>query len=145
MKKTSRSKSAFLQPRVLLSFALAAIGLILAVIGFTLSSGASALAQKPKSDQPVAGAPQVIQMVGPVSQDLDLRALPFIANEGEEDEVRLMRHPTHTSNGQEDAIQAVRQSAIVPTMPAPIATYAGINSVQSGCGCLPPDTHGDVG
>jgi hypothetical protein len=145
MKKTSRSKSAFLQPRVLLSFALAVVGVVLAVIAFTLSSGETALAQKPKADQPAPGAPQVIKMVGPVSQDLDLRALPFIANDGEEDEVRLMRHPTHTSRLKEDAMQAVRESAIVATMPAPIATYAGITSVQSGCGCLPPDTHGDVG
>jgi len=30
-------------------------------------------------------------------------------------------------------------------MPTPIATFAGTNSTQSGCGCLPPDTDGDVG
>ena len=30
-------------------------------------------------------------------------------------------------------------------MPAPIATYAGITSAESACGCLPPDTQGDVG
>src|SRR5205085_1645662 len=27
----------------------------------------------------------------------------------------------------------------------PIATFAGMNSSQSGCSCLPPDTHGDIG
>jgi hypothetical protein len=30
-------------------------------------------------------------------------------------------------------------------MPTPIATFAGMDSTQSGCGCLPPDTQGDVG
>src|SRR5499427_7817621 len=30
-------------------------------------------------------------------------------------------------------------------MPAPILTFAGMNSTQSGCLCLPPDSDGDVG
>jgi S-layer homology domain len=30
-------------------------------------------------------------------------------------------------------------------MPTPILTFEGISSVTSGCGCLPPDTNGDVG
>ena len=30
-------------------------------------------------------------------------------------------------------------------MPSPLLTFAGMNSTQSGCGCLPPDSDGDVG
>src|SRR5205814_9292647 len=30
-------------------------------------------------------------------------------------------------------------------MPAPLLTFDGMNSSQSGCLCLPPDTDGDVG
>ena len=30
-------------------------------------------------------------------------------------------------------------------MPPPVLTFDGINSAQSACGCLPPDTQGDVG
>ena len=30
-------------------------------------------------------------------------------------------------------------------MPTPLATFPGITSTQSACGCLPPDTDGDVG
>lgn len=30
-------------------------------------------------------------------------------------------------------------------MPTPIVNFDGIDSVASGCGCLPPDTNGDVG
>ena len=32
-----------------------------------------------------------------------------------------------------------------PQMPAPLLTFDGMNSAQSGCMCLPPDTDGDVG
>ncbi len=39
----------------------------------------------------------------------------------------------------------MREAATRPLLPAPIATYPGITSAQSGCGCLPPDTQGDVG
>ena len=38
-----------------------------------------------------------------------------------------------------------RVLAPIPNMPAPILTFAGMNSTQSGCGCLPPDSDGDVG
>ena len=38
-----------------------------------------------------------------------------------------------------------RVLAPIPNMPSPIQTFAGMNSTQSGCGCLPPDTDGDVG
>ena len=65
--------------------------------------------------------------------------------EREEEEQRLMRYPQTTSQGTEDPVRAVRNVAQSVLMPAPIATFAGMNSVQSGCGCLPPDTHGDVG
>src|SRR5439155_21157534 len=34
---------------------------------------------------------------------------------------------------------------LVPSMPPPLLTFDGINSSASGCGCLPPDTNGDVG
>ena len=33
----------------------------------------------------------------------------------------------------------------VPNMPPPLLTFDGINSAQSFCGCIPPDTIGDVG
>ena len=33
----------------------------------------------------------------------------------------------------------------IPNMPRPLLTFAGMNSTQSGCGCLPPDSDGDVG
>jgi hypothetical protein len=32
-----------------------------------------------------------------------------------------------------------------PAMPGPLLTFDGVNSAASQCGCLPPDTDGDVG
>ncbi|HEY8671541.1 MAG TPA: hypothetical protein VIL63_11915, partial [Terriglobales bacterium] len=32
-----------------------------------------------------------------------------------------------------------------PTMPSPLLTFEGVAEAQSGCGCEPPDTDGDVG
>ena len=47
MKKKRPSQSGFFNPRVLLGFVLGSIGLFLALVGFGLSSGTSALAQNP--------------------------------------------------------------------------------------------------
>ena len=30
-------------------------------------------------------------------------------------------------------------------MPGPLLTFDGISAAQSGCGCFPPDSNGDVG
>ena len=95
-------------------------------------------------------------MVGPVSQDLDLRALPYIAPNEENEERRLTRHPfplpggtihqpPSNVGGQFTQQLMDRVLAPVPNMPSPILTFAGMNSTQSGCGCLPPDSDGDVG
>lgn len=97
-------------------------------------------------DQSV-GAPQLIQMVGPVSQDQDLRKLPYIPPNAENENWRLMRHPPAKTSAPEkwDPAQEVRQPALPAAMPTPSATFPGITSAQSACGCLPPDTDGDVG
>ncbi|HEY2681760.1 MAG TPA: hypothetical protein VGI59_10600, partial [Candidatus Udaeobacter sp.] len=100
--------------------------------------------------------PDVVALVGPVSQDLDLRTLPYIPVNGEEDEVRLIRHPfplaggavhqpPSNPGGQFTQQLMQRVLAPIPNMPSPIQTFAGMNSTQSGCGCLPPDSDGDVG
>ena len=59
-----------------------------------------------------------------------------------------MRHPPSLiqNRGKTDPARVeITQSAQAAAMPTPIATFAGMNSTQSGCGCLPPDTQGDVG
>ncbi len=145
MKKKFASKSAFFNPRVLLGFFLCLAGGFTALIALSMYSGPSALAQRPKQVAKSAGAPKMIPLIGPISQDKDLRALPYYPPNGEIEEFRLMRHRQFKSTGKTDSLKAAKETAQVATMPAPLDTYPGISSGQGGCGCLPPDTNGDVG
>src|SRR6478609_5134160 len=132
------------------------IALALALISISAILLASSLRLPATGPQPERPTPDVVAMVGPVSQGLDLRALPYIPANSEEEERRLTRHPfplaggtSHqpSSNPGEQFTQQLMQRALapIPNMPAPIQTFAGMNSTQSGCGCLPPDSDGDVG
>src|ERR1035437_640100 len=94
-------------------------------------------------------APDVVQMVGPVSLDLDLRDLPYISPMLEsKNEVPLRRHPFNP-NAKPDIFDPIIIDPDAPeapsAMPTPLQTFAGVTQAQSGCGCLPPDTDGDVG
>ncbi|MEO7539683.1 MAG: hypothetical protein ABIV21_06625, partial [Pyrinomonadaceae bacterium] len=104
----------------------------------------SALAQDaaPKGSNQETGRPDVVRMVGPVSQNKnlkDLRKIPVTRDD--EEEVRLTRHPPQKNpfTVADDPYQIVRESLQPDAMPTPLATFPGISSVQSGCGCLPPD------
>ena len=144
MKRKRRSHAAFYNSRFLAGFALCLTGVLLASLALGLDP--SARAQGLKQNREIS-APRLVPMVGPVSQDQDLRTLPHIAPNPEIEELRLTRYPPSQiqSHGTTDPIRGVRQAAQAAAMPTPIATFAGMNSTQSGCGCLPPDTHGDVG
>jgi hypothetical protein len=145
MKKKLASQSAFFNSRVLIGFVFCLVGVFLALLGLGLYPGASARAQGPQQSQKDVGRAEVVPMVGPVSQDLDLRMLPYIPPGKQQEEHRLTRYRQTQSHGKTDPVRAVKQSTQAAAMPTPIATFAGMNSTQSGCGCLPPDTHGDVG
>src|SRR5437773_4688758 len=97
---------------------------------------------------PKIPAPDVVHMVGPVSQDRDLRDLPYIpATPQEEEEVRLLRHPLNPNAppGVSDPPRTPKTPSQSPNMPSPTQTFAGMTQ-NLGCGnCLPPDTDGDVG
>ena len=96
--------------------------------------------------------PDVAQMVGPFSQDGDLRSLPYIPAREENDEVRLMRHRPEEllknnalAPSTSDPLQPYKAPDVAPSMPAPAQTFAGLTSAQACGSCLPPDTDGDVG
>src|SRR5947207_15283411 len=103
--------------------------------------------------QPDTPMPDVVQIIGPVLLNKDLRDLPYIAPSREFEEKRLMRYPhpeIPTSTKQTSVYQRFESlmkqiMSPVPQMPAPLLTFDGMNSAQSGCMCLPPDTDGDVG
>ncbi len=146
MKRNSLFKFTFFAPRVFVALLLCSVSVLLALLSLGLYPGASARAQGPKQNQNAVGPPQVVPMVGPVSQDQDLRMLPYIPPTSEHEERRLTRYPQTLSQGKTDPVRAVMQpSQPAVAMPTPIATFDGMNSSQSGCSCLPPDTDGDVG
>src|SRR5215831_14504180 len=141
MKKQKKNSARAFALRIALALALTSISAIL------LASTLRPPAAGPQPDRP---APDVVALVGPVSQDLDLRALRYLAPTSEEEEIPRRRHPFPLVGGQiqqspftQQLIQRVL--APIPNMPSPILTFAGMNSTQSGCLCLPPDSDGDVG
>ena len=98
----------------------------------------------------------MVAIFGPVSQDRDLRLLPYQPPNSEQEEVRLTRHPlpegAHATHQPAlDPGQQLTQKLMhgvllpTPTMPGPVFTFAGMTQ-NLGCGgCIPPDTDGDVG
>ena len=104
MKKKSTSKSAFFNLRVLIAavFCLAGIAVALLAMGafssaFAQTKGTRASQQPARSnarqDAPGTQRPDVVQMVGPVRLDQDLRNLPYVAPKKEFEEQRLRRYP----------------------------------------------------
>src|SRR5207249_6267506 len=83
---------------------------------------------------------EIVEMVGPYSQDKNLRELPYIPPYDARPKQRLTRHSASGIGIEQksDPMPAVRTSAQAVAMPTPLSTFAGITSAQSGCGCLPP-------
>jgi len=150
LKKKSPRSSAFFDPRVFVSFLLLFGATVLAIGGFGVPANGQGSKEQPAraTGAPAGGMPDVVKMVGPYSEDRDLRSLPYIPPNMEEEDVRLMRHPLPMVPSKEpsDPFQAVREYvAQVVAMPTPIATFGGMTQATACGNCLPPDTHGDVG
>src|SRR3954462_14133484 len=155
MKKTSTSKSAFFNLRILTAFMLCLLGIAVAV--FAQGNHTKSARQNNQSnraqDAPGTQSPDVVKMVGPVRLDRDLRDLPWVAPKAEHEDQPLYRHPRpQTLPGTSAAsataglphVQSLLQNIWQPTpaMPGPLLTFEGHNNT---CGCQPPDTDGDVG
>src|SRR3954471_3637951 len=137
------------------------ITLALGLISVSAFLFASSLASSPGGGnassttaiQPDTPMPDVVHLVGPVILNKDLRDLPYIAPSHEIEEKRLTRYPhpeiptptKSTSAYQQFESFMTQIMSPLPNMPAPLLTFDGMNSAQSGCMCLPPDTDGDVG
>ena len=94
--------------------------------------------------------PDVMRMIGPVSQDKDLRDLPYMPPSPEKDDGRLMRHSPDVASARNqpirsDPVAAETIPAAPSAMPTPIQTFAGMSASDACGGCQPPDTDGDVG
>ena len=159
MKKKSASQSAFFNLRVLIGLFVFLAGVFLALLGFGAFSNAFAQGKGTKNNfsttnqaAPGTQTPDVVQMVGPVRLDQDLRTLPYIPQEGETERAPLTRYPRGTGQAgdYETSGLAYVQGLLkniwrpVPTMPGPLLTFEGGAAAQF-CGCAPPDSDGDVG
>ncbi|PYK51411.1 MAG: hypothetical protein DME51_03270 [Verrucomicrobia bacterium] len=155
MKKKSTSQSAFFNLRVLIAAVFGITGIALALLAMGAFSSAFAQAKGARNNQAVPGTqtPDVVQMVGPVRLDQDLRKLPYVAPKEEFEERRLMRHPFPLAGSNAPAGSGASGLAYVqkllknvwrpaPTMPGPLLTFEGIGDT---CGCQPSDSEGDVG
>src|ERR1041385_5839016 len=111
-------------------------------------SGKSVSPPNPQPPSQEGQTPDVVPMVGPISQDQDLRELPAIPanSEGGEEVRRRYPFPLPGANAREQRPMApVAEQPRGTDMPAASNSFEGIDSNASGCNCLPPDTDGDVG
>jgi len=161
MKKKSTSKSAFFNLRVLTASVLCLFGVFVALMASGAFSNLFAQTKGPKQagtatrqDAPGTQKPEVTQLIGPAVIKGDLRSLPEMPSGPKITRPLLTRYPHGTearTESEETSAFPHLQSLLgkifrpVPAMPPPLLTFDGINSAQSFCGCLPPDTIGDVG
>jgi hypothetical protein len=145
------SEGGFFNLRVLIASLFCLVGIFMVLLALGIYSD-SAKAQGTTPAQPSSGLPTLVRMVGPARLDQDLRSLPYIPQSPEIEERRLTRHP-HPETGGPPPIsgfarfQSLLEEVLapVPAMPGPVLTFDGMNSSQTACSCLPPDTVGDVG
>src|SRR5882672_11592172 len=155
MKKKSTSQSAFFNLRVLIAAVFCLGALAVALLAQTKSAGPTQQSDRSvgAQDAPGAQTPDVVQLIGPVILNKDLRDLPYIAPSHEFEQKRLTRYPhaeiptpTKPTSAYQPFESLMKQiMSPMPNMPGPLLTFDGMNSAQSGCMCLPPDTDGDVG
>jgi hypothetical protein len=157
MKKKSTSQSAFFNLRILTASVFCLLGIAVALFaqGKVTKQTQQINRSITRQDAPGTQRPDVVQMVGPVRTTTDVRHLPYVPNEGEIEERRLTRHQfpgtgplpsapaPPSSPWMQKLLKNIFRSA--PLMPPPLLTFDGMNSTQTACGCLPPDTDGDVG
>lgn len=119
--------------------------------GMRLPSGARNTNQSTSQGGQTSGevaatsGPDAIQIIGPVSQDEDLRKLPYIPPTEEEEEVPLRRHPETFGNGVADPQLPYKPPSLPASMPSPIKNFDGVSAATAASGLIPPDTDGDVG
>jgi len=153
MKKSSSPRDAFFKMRIVFGITIGSAGILLALVSWGVFFKASAKAAG--QTEATTASPEIVQMVGPVSVDQDLRNLPYVAPKEEFEERVLTRYP-HPGTGQSEGpsqkgpdIAAILLKDVLPpsqpNIPPPLLTFEGVPETQSGCGCEPPDTIGDVG
>src|SRR6266545_7642200 len=95
MKKKSTSQSAFFNLRVLTAAMFCLLGIAVALLAQGKDPNQTQQTDRStaRQDAPGTQRPDVVQMVGPVVLNADLRDLPYIAPKREVEERRLTRYP----------------------------------------------------
>ena len=152
MIKNSESRGAFVRVRLIIGFALSALGVFLAIVAFGLYPGASAVAAKPAPKQAQQWQPKwtvVHSSQNDVSAPLREMAtwtLPSLEAEHEGNEnpsIGILRangsrpDPVVQNGFVKDLLSAV--------IPVPGINFDGIPYPGVVCNCAPPDTNGYVG
>ena len=143
MKKNSASESAFFNLRVLTGFVLSSVGVLLALLGFSLSSTSPVSAAGSK--QTVIVGASYHNDVSPALRDLP-QGFTQLKQRHEGPENPLI--PNNHKDAPDTVVQDSHISALAllaPHIPAPILNFSGIPYPGVGCSCAPPDTNGDVG
>jgi hypothetical protein len=155
MKKKSTSKSAFFNLRVLTASVLCLFGVFVALVGSGAFAQTKGTRQSNRSSggpaAPGTQRPDVQRLIGPVRLGKKLSELPQVPAQPKEIHEPLTRYPRGTA-GAPPEVSFPKFLAMlgkifrsVPNMPGPLLTFDGINEAQGQCGCVPPDTIGDVG
>ena len=144
MKKSSNSRSAFFNPRVLLGFGLCSGGAFLALISFLL--GASVSAQN-SGEQANGGVTVVASYKNDVSPAL--RDLPPWTEADRKEQHEANENPKIPYRHTDEADPVIQNRFVTnffgPNIPGPITNFNGIPYPGVGCNCAPPDTNGAVG
>jgi N-acetylneuraminic acid mutarotase len=151
MKKKSTSQSAFFNLRILTASVFCLLGIAVALFAQgNRTKQAQASRSAARQDAPGTQRPDVVQMIGPVMMNQDLRSIPYVPATKEVEERRLTRYPFPLAGAPQQAIpsspwlQKLMKGLFRPTprMPGPLFTFEGIGDT---CGCQPSDSEGDVG
>jgi hypothetical protein len=147
----------FFNLRVLIASVFCLAGVFIALVSAGIYLGSSKAQAQPGTGSTAVTAnspngPDIVRLVGPVVVNMDLRDLPYIPPAPQILKQLLVPHPwaetgapptgTPRSAQFPALITGILQPA--PTMPTPLLTFDGINSMQGGNRSV-PDTNGDVG
>src|SRR5437870_12811696 len=154
MKKKSTSQSAFFNLRILTASVFCLLGIAVAL--FAQGNRTKQTQQNNRSGTPQDASgtqtPEVTQMIGPTGVKGDLRDLPHVPPGSKIDRPLIKPYGISGRTESEDTSNFPQVQSLLgkifralPNMPGPLLTFDGISSAESFCGCIPPDTNGDVG
>src|ERR1700730_2955393 len=139
MKTRPAAQSAFFNPRVLISFAFCAVGVLLALLAFALYPGATVLAQAPQGNSGIQFAQSYHNDVSPALRDLPAIWPPRAPNEGEDEQAReanlnpKLPHAQHIDVPDPVVERASLLKFLAPDIPLPVLNFNGIPFPGVGC------------